>query len=334
MSKRSNQIKIGFVMTPNMLVTSLTNAYELFYAAIQTAQSHDSTQQQIILEKVALDNDRQVMPSGLSLSPDKLIGKTQYDLIFIPALWRNPRPIIKQHPELIEWLQYQYQHGAILNATGTGVCLMAAADLLDGKPATTHWHYFEQFAKDYPLVKLKRQHFITNANRLYCAASINALTDLSLHHIHHYFGREVSEHLSRHFSYEARRPYEQLSFVEDANSNHPDEQILQAQLWIQDNLARSTITINELAKNFGMSLRNFARRFKQATEITPLAYLQQQRIKMAKSLLQNTNLRIKEIAYRVGYLDESYFSQIFKKETSLTPRNYRKTVRAKLYSST
>ena len=331
-------MKIAFVITPRMLATSLTNAYELFFAANEVSRSYaktdkDSSDAKIELIKVANNDARITLPTGLSLAPDTGLSKEKYDMVYIPALWRNPRPIIKKNKEIVDWLRWQYEHGAILNATGTGVCFIAEAGLLNNKPATTHWFYLEQFARDYPQVEVKRQHFITQSGRIYCAASINALTDLTLHHVHRFINKDVSEHLSHHFSHEVRQPYDRLSFSAEENTNHPDELILQAQLWLQNNLHKTAISMQELAQLFGMSQRNFTRRFKQATNILPVQYLQKQRLAAAQDLLQSSNLSIKEIAYRIGYLDVSYFTKLFKKSTSITPKEYRSTVRAKLFSS-
>jgi len=124
-----------------------------------------------------------------------------------------------------------------------------------------------------------------------------------------------------------------LSFTQEENTNHPDETVLQAQLWMQNNLSNAAITIEQLAELFGMSQRNFTRRFRKAANTTPIKYLQIQRLNESKELLQNSNLSISEIAYRVGYLDASYFTKIFKESFSTTPKQYQTRVRAKLFSS-
>jgi len=325
-------MRIAFVVTPNMLATSLTNAYELFYAADQAAKIRGESDSQVELIKVAAAKQRIEMPSGLSISADAEISQEVFDMVYLPALWRNPRPVVRNNKALVDWVRWQYEHGAIINSTGTGVCFIAETGLLNDKPATTHWHHFEQFAKDYPLVELKRQHFITEAGKIYCAASINALTDLTLHHVHRFYSKEISDHLSQHFSHEVRQPFDRLSFNQDQNSNHPDEMILQAQLWMQNHLNKAAISIRKLSELFGMSQRNFTRRFRSATNMTPLQYLQSQRLNEAKDLLKNSNLSITEIAYRVGYIDVSYFTKLFKQFTSITPKQYRISVRAKLFS--
>ncbi|MFT6406789.1 MAG: transcriptional regulator GlxA family with amidase domain [Arenicella sp.] len=327
-------MRIAFLVLPNMLATSLTNAYELFFAAKQAAKMRRlGIAKNVELVKVAIDEKRIELPSGLSFQPDQGIDDSLFDIVYIPALWRNPTPVVKDNPEIIEWIRSQYEHGAIINGTGTGVCFVAETGLLNGRPATTHWHHLEKFASNYPEVELKRQHFITTAGRLFCAASINAQTDLNLHHVHRVFGKDIADHLAQHFSHEVRQPFDKLSFNQGDNSNHPDEVILQSQLWMQNNLSDHEISMRVLAKLLGMSQRNFNRRFRDATNLSPLKYLQSRRLNQARELLQNTNLSISEIAYRVGYVDVSYFTKLFRQFSSTTPKEYRTTVRAKLFSS-
>ena len=327
-------MRIAFIITQNMLATSLTNAYELFYAANQVIKRDSSTTlSKAELIKVSIQTEPVTLPSGLSFTADAVIGKEIFDMVYIPALWRNPRPVVNNNPALVSWIRRQYEHGAIINSTGTGVCFIAEAGLLNNKPATTHWHHFEQFARDYPSAQLKRQHFITNAGKIYCAASVNALTDLTLHHVHRFYSKQISEHLTQHFSHEVRQPFDRLSFTQEENTNHPDETVLQAQLWMQNNLSNAAITIEQVAELFGMSQRNFTRRFRKATNTNPIKYLKNQRLNESKELLQNSNLSINEIAYRVGYIDASYFTKIFKESFLTTPKQYQTRVRAKLFSS-
>lgn len=333
-------MRIAFLVTPNMLVTSFANAFELLYAARQMADvklreggTLPPLNGPLTLHKVANSPQRITMPSGLTMQADIGLTMEAYDLVYLPALWRNPRPVMQRNPEIIAWVRWQHEHGAIINSTGTGVWFSAAAGILDGKPATTHWYFLEKFAKDFPQVQLKRQHFITSAGNIYCAASVNALTDLTLHHVHRIFGRDVADQLSHHFSHEVRQPFDRLSFNEDLNTNHPDEQILQVQLWMQTNYNRADYSLRRLAKMFSMSERNLSRRFKIASNVTPGEYLQTCRVEAAQELLKTSNLSIKEIAYRVGYLDVSYFTRMFRQHCGLTPAKYRASLRAKLFSS-
>ena len=326
-------MRIAYAVFEGMLVTSFSNAFELMFAARMKALSERNTSaSKIELIKVGAQSDRIQLSSGLSIVPDMELDDSRFDMVFVPALWRNPKPYVRKNKEFVTWLRAQWEKGAIINATGTGVCFIAESGLLDNKVATTHWHYFDAFARDYPEVELKRQHFITGAGKLFCAASINAQTDLVLHHVHRFLGKSVSEHLSRHFSHEVRQPYDQLSFDQEKENAHPDETVLQAQLYIQNNLHQSGLNLETLADLSGMSERNFSRRFKRATGITTLQYLQEQRIKEAKDLLKNSDVSIGDVAFRVGYQDVSYFVSQFRQRVGVAPGKWRATVRAKLFS--
>jgi transcriptional regulator GlxA family with amidase domain len=322
-----------FLVIEDMLATSITLPIEMMNAAESAARGKSRSAPRLNIATAAKLIEAVPTRSGFSLTPELAIediGST--DMLIIPSLWRNPRPIIRRNPEIIEWLKALNEQGTILIAVGTGCCFLAEAGLLNGKAATTHWHYFDQFQRDYPDVELKRQYFITQSGNIYCAASVNAVADLTVHFIHRTYGQEVATHVQRNFSHEIRRAYESTSYYDDKHRYHPDEDIVQAQIWLQDNCQKE-ILLKDVAEKFDMSVRTFNRRFKNATSKTPLQYLQEIRIDMAKDLLQTSNLSVSEVAYKVGYQDMGHFSSLFKKLLSTTPSEYRSTVRAKLFTA-
>lgn len=326
---------VTFLLFDRMLATSSTLPMEMLLAAESRVQSlnPDDRRQRLKITTAAISSEPVTTRIGLRWQADQTLDDiTRSDIIYIPGLWRNPRPIVKQQAQAIQWLREQYQNGAIISAVGTGCCFLAEAGLLNGKVATTHWHYFDQFQQDYPDVLLKRQHFITQAGNLYCAASVNSLADLTVHFIQRLFGKEIASHVERHFSHEIRKSYESSAYFEAEHNPHPDEEITQIQIWLQDNYHRN-ILFPQVADRFGMSVRTLNRRFKKALNKSPLDYLQEIRINTARDLLKTSNLSINEIADKVGYQDTSYFTSLFKKNLSTTPNAYRETVRGKLFSA-
>lgn len=335
MTNYLNQLSnITFVLIENMLATSTTLPSEMLLAAQSAVLRANTASPPLSLRTVSSEGKSVLTQSGLRLQPDMALHEaTNNQIIYLPGLWRNPRPIIKQSGKLLDWLRQEHENGALICAVGTGCCFLAEAGLLNGKAATTHWHYFDQFHKDYPFVQLKRQYFITQAGNLYCAASVNSLADLTVYFIQRLFNKEIANHVERHFSHEIRRAYETSGFFEQEHSHHPDEEIIQIQIWLQDNYYREII-ISQLAEKFSMSTRTLNRRFKTAMGISPLTFLQEIRVNIAKDLLKTSNLSINEIADKVGYQDTSFFSALFYKHLATTPISYRATVRAKLFSST
>ncbi|AOS97663.1 HTH-type transcriptional regulator CdhR [Microbulbifer aggregans] len=321
---------VTFFLIDEMLTTGTMLPLEMLRGAESRARV-EGQKETLRLVTASLDGNAVSTRSGFPLQPDvALADAPDSDIIYLPTLWRNPRPALRRSGPLLAWLQQQAEKGAAICAVGTGVCFLAEAGLLDGKPATTHWHYFERFSRDYPQIKLKRQYFITQADKLFCAASVNSLADVTVYLIRQLFGPSVASHVERNFSHEIRRPFEEIAYSEGAVHLHPDEEIVEAQTWLRQHCAEE-VRLSEVAKQFEMSVRSFNRRFKLATGQTPLQYLQNVRVDMARELLQSSNLSVNEIAEKVGYQDMGHFTALFKKFLSTTPSEYRTTVRAKLF---
>jgi transcriptional regulator GlxA family with amidase domain len=326
-------LSIGFVLTPGMLTTGTALPYEMWAAANDRRRASRKQGRAACLKLVSCaDGPRQAF-GRLPIAPDcTLDDHRQFDVVYLPALWRNPTRTRDIRVRLGAWLVEQYQSGAHIAAVGTGVSLLAATGLLDGKAATTHWYYFERFEREFPRVDLKRHFFITQSGSLYCAASINSLADVTVNLIERAFDRSTAQHVERNFSHEIRRTYEEYRYMDGGNAPLDDELIVEAQVWIESNVA-AQITVAELASHIGVSARTLDRRFRAATGTSPRNYWQRQRALLAKQLLENTNLTISEIAYRVGYQDAGHFARIFRREVSIAPSEYRQTVRAKLFRS-
>lgn len=315
-----------------MLATSMTLPIEMFRAAENAARVQSRHVQPLNIVTAGLTSDSVQTAAGFSLSPDHTLDEiTETDILFLPALWRNPKLSLRQNPRLLSWIQRLHKQGTLICSVGIGVSFLAETGLLNNKAATTHWYYFDRFQKNYPSIQLKRQHFIVQADRLFTAASVNAFADLTVFLIQKIYNQLVAMHVERHFSHEVRKAYSSTSFVNE-HSQHPDEDIVQVQAWLQDNYHQE-ITIKALAEQFELSVRSLNRRFKAATSITPLNYLQQVRIDAAKDLLKNSNLSIYEVSCQVGYQDLSHFNRLFKRLLTTNPKKYRDMVRAKLFSA-
>lgn len=327
-------MNLGFVLAENMLAASTLLPLEMWRAAESTALGRGAPEAPLTSCLLAADTAPVPNQAGVAITPQaNFDDPREFDVVYLPALWRNPRRVVRDNAAMYPWLATQFARGAMLAAVGTGCCFLAEAGLLDGKSATTHWHYLERFAHDYPQVSLKRDYFITQAGSIFCAASVNALADVTVHLIELFYGRAIASHVERNFSHEIRRPYEKYRYLEGDDLQHSDELIIEIQLWMQRHL-NQVITMPDVAAKFGLSARSLGRRFHAATGQSPLAYLQSQRMRTAKELLESTNLTIGEVAFRVGYQDQGHFSRLFARAMAVNPADYRKTVRAKVFSAT
>ena len=198
-------LRIATLLYDNILGTSATLPVEMLRTAEATVRPKYPNTRRIEALTLSIDECSITSPSGFDIRPSATIDDSQnFDIINLPALWRNPRPALIKYKDYIPWLQQQVAQGAIVIAVGTGVCFLAKSGLLDKQPATTHWHYFDQFQKDYPNVLLKRQYFITQTGNIYCAASINAMAELIVYQVERIFGRVIARQAQRNFFHEIR----------------------------------------------------------------------------------------------------------------------------------
>jgi transcriptional regulator GlxA family with amidase domain len=216
---------------------------------------------------------------------------------------------------------------------GTGSCLLAEAGLLDGKAATTHWNYFDQFARRYPQVRLKTRHLITQSENIYCVGSVNSIADLMVHISEEWFGVRIARAVENQFSPEIRSSFRAAAYQTEADSSHHDETVIEAQQWLREHLGQP-LGIARLAARLDITPRTLNRRFRQATGMSPQAYLQGLRINQARELLKHSNLGVAEIAWQLGLQDASYFSQLFRRHCGMSPLSYREAVRGKLFDPT
>ena len=321
---------IAIALYEQALGTSISLPMEMLQAAIQTAKASDTIFEEYSLVTVGLDLTPVTTGSGIAITPQQVIGEQDYALIFMPSIWRSPRHNLRHYQDYIPWMIEQYQKGAIVCGAGTGAFFVAETGLLNGKAATTHWFYFKQFETMYPKIKLQKKHFITKAENLYCAGSLNAVADMTVHLIELLFDKRVAQHVESQFSNEVRSSFQHSAFLYEKTLAHTYEDILQVQAWLQDHY-NEPLNIEKLAKRFDLSVRSFNRRFKEASQQTPKQYIQELRIDAAKELLRKTNLSIGDIADHVGYQDVSYFSEIFKRKLGSNPKSYRLSVRNKLF---
>ncbi len=245
------------------------------------------------------------------------------DLIILPSQGFLFNPQDKGHIDRIEWLKARYEKGADLASVCGGAFTLASTGLLDGKTATTHWGLTKQFKKSFPEVDLRTDLLVTDEGRLFCAGGISADLNLSLYLIEKYCGREIALQSSRCTMVDLDCTSQSPFTMFTPEKNHGDSRILKAQEWMENNL-ENKISIEDMACDAEMSIRQLNRRFKSATGETVNSYLQLIRVDAAKVSLVNTDQPVEEVSLNIGYENISFFRRIFKKQTGLTPSEYRK----------
>lgn len=244
------------------------------------------------------------------------------DLIFVPTTGLSVDDVVERNAAIVPWLKRRSGRGVAVASVCSGVGLVAAAGLLDGKRATTHWGLAERFREKYPRVKWMPELMVTEDHGFYCGGGVNASLDLSIYLVERFCGHEIAMQTAKALLIETPRAWQSGFAIVPLKTDHTDDAISSAQEWMHANFAKA-FPLDAPARKVGMSLRNFVRRFKQATGDSPLIYLQKVRIAAAKRMLESSHRTMQEISDAVGYQDIAFFRALFQRHTGVSPSAYR-----------
>jgi len=203
--------------------------------------------------------------------------------------------------------------------------------LLDGKPATTHWYFYDKFQSKYPSVKLNRSASLTNSDNIFCARSINSQTELMVYLVAQTFGLDIARVIEKHFMHEVSN-FDSEPFFRVGGTTQFDETVAIAQNFMEKGMANG-ITLDDIADFTGVSKSTIRRKFTEQLGLSPRQYLHQFRLESAKQLLKDNKLTLNQISRLVGFQDQHYFSKSFEKEFEISPKAYRQLAKVKPYDA-
>ncbi|KTE18878.1 AraC family transcriptional regulator [Sphingopyxis sp. H050] len=220
------------------------------------------------------------------------------------------------------WMLDRHAHGATLASNCGGSFALAATGLLSGRPATTHWYFAEAFRSRFPDVRMEADRMVIDDGDIITAGGLMAWTDLGLRIVERLLGPSVMMETARFLLIDpsGREQKHYASFA--PKLTHGDEPVLKVQHWLQAKGA-GPVAVAEMAAEAGMEERTFQRRFKAATGMTPVEYVQHIRVGKARELLEFTKRTVDQIAWSVGYEDAAAFRKLFHRITGLSPGEYR-----------
>lgn len=248
------------------------------------------------------------------------------DVVCIPDFFVNPGDSVAgRYPAETRWIRAAYDGGAIVASACSGAVLLGEAGLLGQGEATIHWGYAKSLTNHYPGVKVNiRQSLVLagEAHRVVMAGGGSNWQDLALYLIARHVGLQQAIEVARVYMLQwhelGQLPYASLLPQRKAD----DAVIGRCQEWIATNY-RLASPVAELARLSGLPARTFVRRFRNATGLAPLDYVQALRIEEGKQMLETTDMPVEAIAHAVGYEDASFFGRLFRKKVGLTLAQYR-----------
>lgn len=240
------------------------------------------------------------------------------DTIIVPGIADADRPV---SGKVISALQKASARGCRIASICSGAFILAAAGLLDGKRATTHWLGTPALAKFYPSIQVDPNVLFVDNGNILTSAGASAGMDLCLHMIRNDYGAEVAASSARLAVTPLVREGGQSQYI--AHPSVTDKSPLQKLMQWAENHLDQPLTLETLAEKGAMSTRTLTRRFREQTGVSPLQWLQTARVRRAQRLLETTAFSIERIAADVGFGSVTTFRERFGRIVGAPPQRYR-----------
>ncbi|MEU2362329.1 helix-turn-helix domain-containing protein [Streptomyces noursei] len=262
-------------------------------------------------------------PGGLRLTAENgLESLREADLIVVPACMMDG---YEPPAALLDALREAHASGARIASLCSGAFVLAAAGLLDGRPAATHWMYAEELRRRHPNVRVDDRSLYVDDGSILTSAGTAAAIDLCLHIVRGDYGTAAAAEIGRRMVVAPHREGDQTQYALPPTPVPPRADGVGPVLdWALARLHRP-LPIAELASRAGMSTRTFGRHFAAEVGVTPLKWLNQQRLARARELLETTDLGVDAVAERSGLGSADSLRQHFHRVLSTTPAAYRRT---------
>jgi AraC family transcriptional activator FtrA len=264
---------------------------------------------------VTTDSGFQILPAH---GPGRI--RSASTVIVLPTVSATPYPA-----GMLDVLRQAHARGSRIASLCTGAFALAAAGLLDGRRATTHWTECASLAREHPRVSVDPGVLFVDEGDILTSAGSAASIDLCLHMVRQDYGTEIATRVARQLVVPPQREGGQAQYI-DAPMPVLDHSSLFAGTvdWLQEHLDEP-ITVEDLAARAAMSPRTFARRFLASTGTTPYQWLIQQRIQLAQRLLETSDLPVDAVADKSGFSTAANLRKHFTRAVHTSPQAYRRT---------
>jgi transcriptional regulator GlxA family with amidase domain len=229
-------------------------------------------------------------------------------------------------PEIAAALRAAHARGARIVSICTGASVLAAAGLLDDRPAASHWAWEDRLRRLYPQVKWDFDVLFVDDGDVLTSAGVGAGVDLCLHLIRADHGSEAANRAARRCVLPAWRDGGQAQYIERPVPIAVDSGTEPTRAWALTRLAEP-VSLDEMAGHARMSVRTFTRRFREETGLSPARWLVQQRVAHARLLLESTDLAVDAVARRSGLGSATALRQHLQASIGVAPSAYRRTFR-------
>lgn len=331
---RKTPLQALIVAVPETAGSALYGMYDVLAAAgnIWEDLTGEGERRQLIRPRIVSPSRKPFRcGNGIPVAPDLSVASDpKADIVILPELWLGPAESIKgRYPALMDWIRRQYRRGAAIYSACSGAVMLAESGLLKGREATSHWAYGDLFRKEYPEVEFRAAPnlaFADPAGRIVTAGGTTSWHDLAIHIISRHCSPGAALRIAKVYLLkwhgEGQLPYAHLV----RRAPHADSAVRACESFLAANF-RANDAIKRAVTAAGIPERTLKRRFKSATGLTLIDYVQNLRVEEAKRSLESGRAPVDDISAEVGYEDPAFFRRLFKRRTGLTPAAYRRMFR-------
>ena len=317
-------MRIGILAPPGVQSLDVVGPAEVFWEAARRLGDQSAYEVQIIStlpEPIKGTGGLRLLADRTIFDPDEEIdtllvgGDPSFDRI---------------DPRVVQWLRRRIPTVRRYGSVCTGVFLLAAAGLLDGKRVTTHWECAARLRQEFPALNIDSDKIFIKDGALCTTAGVTAGMDLALALVEEDYGRDLALIVARYMVMFLKRPGGQSQFSAHlAAQISSKSRIQEVQEFVLAHL-NAALSLDELAQRAGMSTRNFSRVFRQETSMTPAQFVDAARLDAARRLLQDTSGTLQTVAHSSGFTNVNTMRRIFLRDLGVGPGDYRRRFQSAL----
>jgi transcriptional regulator GlxA family with amidase domain len=320
--------QVVIVVFPRVQSLDLTGPLEVFDGARTLLAASGRGERSYRVTVASIAGDPVVSSSGLGIAPNCALEDVPSPIDTLIVAGGAGASEASRQPQLLEWLAKTAPRARRVASVCTGAFVLAAAGLLDGRRATTHWASAAKLARLYPRVQVDPDPIYVQDGTLWTSAGVTAGMDLALALVEEDLDRDAALTIARHLVLFLRRPGNQSQFSATLAAQEPQrEPLREAQRFAVEHV-REDLSVEALAARAHMSARNFARAFRAEAGITPARYVERVRLEAARRELEDSSHPIATVARECGFGTDETMRRVFLRVLGVGPAEYRRRFHA------
>jgi transcriptional regulator GlxA family with amidase domain len=315
--------RVVFVIYPGIAALDLVGPHEVFSAAHEVARRTGRDADAYRVEVVAAESGPVVCSRGLAVTADRTLRSVRGAIDTLVVVGGEGARDAATNAAFVADVHRLASRARRVTSVCTGAFLLAAAGLLDGRRATTHWSRCDELAREYPNVTVDADPIFVRDGNVWTSAGVTAGMDLALALVDDDLGRDVALLTARHLVLFVQRPGGQSQFSAQLGMQLAARQpIRELQQWIVEH-PEADLGVDRLAARVAMSPRHFARVFREEVGCTPAVYVEGARVEVARRLLETTDYAVDEVARVAGFGTAETTRRAFARRVGTSPSEYR-----------